>query len=362
MTMQWPSHGGRPEQVLSRFGLDEDRDVLDFSANINPLGPPAWFGERLIAELPGVEAYPDPNYSVARQAIAEAEGISVSQVLLTNGGAEAIVLTTSLHAGKSATIVQPTFGEYARACRHYGLSVSELHLESGDFVLQESQAVNAMRVTDVVFLCRPNNPTGTVVERALIERMLEEGEHQGSVLVVDEAFVDFVADPAERLTPLLERHSNLILLRSLTKLYAIPGLRLGYLLASPDRVCRMAELQMPWSVNAFAAALVEPLLADEGFVTRTHAWLQGELPRMRKALIALEFRVAPSQVNFLLLQDTRHAAETGALFEFLLRAGILARHTHNFSGLDGAWLRVAIRSAYDNDRLLEALEAWRRRT
>ncbi|GGX82538.1 threonine-phosphate decarboxylase [Litchfieldella qijiaojingensis] len=357
--MQWPSHGGRPKQVLSRFNLDEGRDVLDFSANINPLGPPAWLRERLVDELQGVAAYPDPDYGEVRRVIAEAEGISLSQVLPTNGGAEAIFLAAALCAGKRAVIVQPTFGEYARACSHYGLMVSDIHLDPLGFSLNESGAVNAMHEADVVFLCRPNNPTGTLVECALIERMLEAGKRRGSNLVVDEAFVDFLADPAERLTSLLERHSNLILLRSLTKLYAIPGLRLGYLLASPETVRRVAAVQMPWSVNALAAALVEPLLSDEGFVTCTHAWLQEELPRMSEALAALGFQVVPSRVNFLLFQDARRPGETDALFEFLLRKRVLARHTHNFPGLDGAWLRVAIRSASDNDCLIEALTAWR---
>ncbi|MFC3283455.1 threonine-phosphate decarboxylase CobD [Litchfieldella rifensis] len=357
--MQWPSHGGRPEQLLARFGLAADREILDFSANINPLGPPAWLKDRLIAGLDGLDVYPDPGYLEARCAIAEAENLDSAQVLLTNGGAEAVFLAARLHAGQTATIVQPTFVEYERACRHYGLRVADLPLSpDNSFSLDETRASRAMEGSDVLFVCRPNNPTGTLIERSLVERLLEAGRRLDCTLVVDEAFVDFLTDPVERLTPLLARYPNLILLRSMTKLYAIPGLRLGYLLGSPEVVRHAAALQMPWSVNSLAAALVEPLLADSGFVARTHRWLQEERLRLHEAFARLGFQVTPSQVNFLLLRDARCPSATGKLFEFLLHAGILARHTHNFRGLDGAWLRLAVRSREDNGRLLAALGDW----
>ncbi|MGQ4880431.1 threonine-phosphate decarboxylase CobD [Billgrantia sp. LNSP4103-1] len=356
----WPSHGGRPEQVLPRFGLAADGQVIDFSANLNPLGPPAWLPERLAAGLADIDAYPDPDYTAARAAIARAEGLAPGQVRLTNGGAEAIYLTAALmaqRAERQAVIVQPTFGEYARACRHYGIAVRHLALATDDFQLDESQALHAMRDVDAVFLCRPNNPTGTLVERALIERMLAAGKRCDTTLVVDEAFIDFVT-PDERLTPLLKRYDNLLLLRSMTKLHAIPGLRLGYLLGDEATIARIAGLQLPWSVNAPAAALVEPLLADRDHLQRTLAWLDAERPRLQRELEVLGLRVMPSRANFLLLQDAG-SRPMSALLEHLARCGILVRHTHNFVGLDGAWLRVAVRSREENERLLAAISRWR---
>jgi threonine-phosphate decarboxylase len=357
-TQDWPRHGGQPRALLERLGLPPGREVLDFSANLNPLGPPEWLAS-LWAELgQGIDRYPDPDYTGARRATAEANRLAPEQVLLTNGGAEAIFLAAALHAGRRAVIIQPTFAEYARACRHYRLAVRDIFLSS-DFTLDEARALAAMRKTDVVFLCRPNNPSGTLVPKALIGRLLETGREHGACLVVDEAFIDFVEDPAESLTPLLATHPNLLILRSLTKLYAIPGLRLGYLLGAPDLVARAAELQMPWSVNAPAAALVAPLLADEVFVARTHDWLRRELDRLRPTLERLAFDVSPTRVNFYLLRDRRQPRSSEALLRFLADAGILARPTHNFPGLEDGWLRLAVRSAEDNDRLLAALAAWR---
>jgi threonine-phosphate decarboxylase len=355
----WPSHGGRPEQVLPRFGLAVEREVIDFSANLNPLGPPAWLPERLAASLAELGVYPDPDYTAAREAIARAEGLAPGQVRLTNGGAEAIFLAAAWLAQLSvreAVIVQPSFCEYARACRHYGIAVRHLALVEDSFHLDEARALNAMRSADAVFLCRPNNPTGTLVERGLVECMLAVGQRHGTTLVMDEAFIDFVT-PDERLTPLLARYDNLLLLRSMTKLYAIPGLRLGYLLANEATIARIAALQLPWSVNAIAAALVEPLLQDHDYLQRTQAWLDAERPWLQRELKALGLRVVPSRANFLLLQDA-DSRPMSALLEHLARQDAAARHTYNFVGLEGAWLRVAVRTRQQNERLVAAVSRW----
>ncbi|MFY0990813.1 pyridoxal phosphate-dependent aminotransferase [Halomonas sp. C05BenzN] len=439
----WPDHGGQAAPLLARYGLPPDHPVLDFSANINPLGPPAWLPRRLGEALPGAVEYPDPLYREACAAIAESEGIPPDRVLLTNGGVEAVFLAAALHAGGRAAILQPTFSEYARACRHQGLPVDALRLEGKRFELDESAARAALARCDVLFLCRPNNPTGTLIPREALERLLAAGLEQGCTLVVDEAFIDFVM-PDERLTPLLATWPNLILLRSLTKLYAIPGLRLGYLLGSAGTVARARARQMPWSVNHLAASLVAPLLADHGFLDRTRRWFAAEQPRLQAGLSAAGLEVIPSRANFFLVrpasepeatagQSSIHMtqepgtgrrgghlpwvrrtppnglamdgqprsckrsrmrersranvapgkgvmapprrpvdgsiqaimptaialATTEALFEHLLRSGILARHTRNFPGLDGGWLRLALRGRADNDRLLQALAAGR---
>jgi threonine-phosphate decarboxylase len=165
--------------------LPGDHPLLDFSTNLNPLGPPAWLPEQLMNALGGVQRYPDPTYRQAREAIAEAEGVTPDAVLLTNGGAEAIFLAAALHANLQAVIVQPTFSEYARACRLHGLVVSSLDLEGEGFELDDTQAKRAMALCEVMFLCRPNNPTGTLVPVAAIERLLEAGLEHGSTLVVD---------------------------------------------------------------------------------------------------------------------------------------------------------------------------------
>ncbi|MBB3142419.1 threonine-phosphate decarboxylase CobD [Halomonas organivorans] len=365
-TPDWPAHGGRIAPLLSRHGLPADHPVIDFSANLNPLGPPPWLGDWLSDRLNGplagagklLSRYPDPDDGRARQAIAAHDGVAPERVLVTNGGIEAIHLAAALHAGGRALVIEPTFSEYALASRRHGLEVERLALEPSAFRLDLEAAESALAGVDVAFLCRPNNPSGTLIPRADVERLLARADETRTTLVVDEAFVDFT-EREERLTPLLERSRNLLLLRSLTKLFDVPGLRLGYLLGAPETVERLAALQMPWSVNALALALTASLLADEDYLARTRAWLATERD-LPERVRALGYTVPETHANFLLLRGGADAGEAGALFAFLLERGLLARHTHGFPGLDGAWLRLALRGGDDNARLLEALAAWRR--
>ncbi|PSJ21413.1 threonine-phosphate decarboxylase [Halomonas sp. ND22Bw] len=364
-TPGWPAHGGRIAPLLARHGLPADHLVIDFSANLNPLGPPPWLGGWLsdwMSEPPGDAAslarYPDPDDDRARRAIADHDGVAPARVLVTNGGIEAIHLAAARHAGGRALVIEPTFCEYALACGRHGLEVERLGLSMPEFRLDLDAAEAALAGVEIAFLCRPNNPSGTLVPRADVERLLAKADQTGTTLVVDEAFVDFT-EHEERLTPLLERSPNLLLLRSLTKLFDVPGLRLGYLLGAPEAVARLAALQMPWSVNALALGLAAPMLADRDYLARTRAWLAAERD-LPERVRALGYTVPRTHANFLLLRGGSDAEDAGALFAFLLERGLLARHTHGFPGLDGAWLRLALRGGDDNARLLEALAAWRR--
>lgn len=352
----WPSHGGQASALLPRFGLPEHHPLIDFSANLNPLGPPAWVPGYLAESVSGLARYPAPDYTAACLAIARHEGVSPDQVLLTNGGAEAIFLSAALHTGGRAVIVQPTFTEYARACRAYGVAITSIALTGPDFQPEWEALGATLEECDVMFLCRPNNPTGTLIPRATIEALLQMAKARDCRLVIDEAFVDFIAQSDERLTELLARFDNLILLRSLTKFYTLPGLRLGYLLADAGTVSRAHRFQPPWSVNYLAAELVAPLLDDEAFRTRSQRWLSEEHSRMETSLGACGLEVVPSRANFFLVRPEVSRETCAALFERLLKSGILARHTHNFPGLEGHWLRLALRDRADNDRLLAALK------
>tara|TARA_R100001039_G_scaffold19001_1_gene11269 strand:- start:28 stop:1119 length:1092 start_codon:yes stop_codon:yes gene_type:complete len=353
----WPNHGGDAAALLKRFGLPTDHPFEDVSANLNPLGPPPWLSGWLAERISGLSRYPEPSYHAARQAIAEHEGVAPEQVLLTNGGAEAIFLAAAHHAGQYALIVTPTFGEYARACAAHRLTAAEHALVSPAFNVNSDALQASAAKADVVFLCRPNNPTGTLIPAAEIERLLS-CMPTTATLVVDEAFIDLAID-AEPLTPLLARYPQLMLLRSMTKFYTLPGLRLGYVLASAEHIAALARHQPPWSVNHLAAELVAPLLADVVFAQRTRQWLASEQPRMGQALAAMGLEVVPSHSCFFLVRPGAELCQRGIssvlLLERLLYTGMLARHTYSFSGLNGGWLRLAVRDSSANDRLLKVL-------
>lgn len=358
--MEWPNHGGQLSEIKRKFNIDND--VIDFSANIHPFGPPNWMKQEFANSFNLISRYPEPSYRVARVHLAKFDNVHQEEVLVTNGGAEAVFLTTKFFEGKKALIVQPTFSEYERACQHYHLEVKHvfLHKEDG-FMLPFNEIIDCLPWADVIYLCRPNNPTGTVVEETAIRMILDQAKETGTFLVVDEAFVDFLADENANLVPLLQEYSQLILLRSLTKMYAVPGLRIGYMLANRNIIDSVKQWQMPWSVNAFAAALIPAMIEDWAFVVDSQKYFDRELKRMRCRLTEMNFYMSPSYVNFYLLRDKENPNVTKELFEFLLHHGVLARHTDNFKQLNGEYLRFAVRSEQDNDFLLDTLSEWRKR-
>ncbi|SOC43077.1 L-threonine O-3-phosphate decarboxylase [Ureibacillus acetophenoni] len=358
--MKWPNHGGQPEKIKQLLNINMERKLLDFSANLNPLGPPSWLKATLDDNYEKITRYPDPSYSNSILTIANHEGVEQDNVLLTNGGAEAIFLVAKYFENKKTMIVHPTFSEYERACKHYHIDVEDIFYEQeNDFNLQITLISEKLKEKDVLFLCRPNNPTGTVVAEEDLQLLLEEGKKTETFIVVDEAFVDFLLPPTTNLSTWLASYPNLILLRSLTKLYTIPGLRIGYILARPSIINVLKNEQIPWSVNSLVDAVVPKLLEDRAFIEDTRAWLYEQSKSVYEMLAELDFYTTPSQVNFYLLRDKKHPNRTEELFYFLLEHGILTRHTHNFKGLKGEFLRIAIRSKEENEQLLDVLRKWR---
>lgn len=359
--MNWPHHGGQSHQIKQLFQISEDLDLIDFSANLNPLGAPEGLEEEWTRSFRELDRYPDPHYSVMRQAIADHEGVGSDQILPANGGVEAIFLTAKHFEQKRALIVHPTFLEYERACRHYNLNVEHVYLDDQyDFALPLDEMIAHLKCIDVLFLCRPNNPTGTVPEEKQLIELLEQSLLENVTVVVDEAFVDFLPDGFPPLTRWLGLYPNLILLRSLTKMYSVPGLRIGYVMAAKETILSMQDYQIPWSVNAAGAYLVPKLLKDTSHVTQTKAWLKQELVYLKDELTKLDFYQSPTQVNFYLLRDNQRPSDTQELYCFLLEQGILARHTQTFKGLPEGYLRFAVRSHKENLFLMECLFQWRK--
>ncbi|KHF40754.1 threonine-phosphate decarboxylase CobD [Halalkalibacter okhensis] len=357
--MKWPNHGGQPETMKQLFGINQDSELLDFSANLNPLGPPTWLNSALADHYDTITRYPEPTYSRTTASLAKSEGVEENQILLTNGGAEAIFLVAKYFENKKAIIVQPTFIEYERACLHYHIEMEDVFLEKEkEFQLPLTCILEKLSSTDVIFLCRPNNPTGTVVKEEELQVLLEEGKRTGTFVVIDEAFVDFLPVSIPSLTTWLEMYPNVILLRSLTKIYSIPGLRVGYMMAGPTIIHAIRKEQIPWSVNALVDAMVPKLLEDKTFIKQTRGWLEEQSQFIGEALTNLAFYRSPSNVNFYLLQDKR-PLDTDRLFQFLLKNGVVTRHTHNFKGLNGEYIRLAIRSKKENERLVYLLQKWR---
>lgn len=354
--MKWPSHGSNPHYLFEAAGIVQPDSFVDFSANINPLGPPVSLKEHWQEIFSDMIQYPDPKAARLREKIARREGIHAEQILIGNGGAEIISLIGRLLSEKRALIVEPAFFEYENTCRINGCTIEYFHLDKGwnlDLVSLKERLPQA----DAVFLCNPNNPTGVYFSRRMAAELLEECVRHHCLLIVDEAFYDFVHE-YETLVPLLKETDSLILIRSLTKMFAIPGLRLGYAMAGREMIERLAGYQSHWSVNGAALAAGTLCLEEVDYVKRTQQMIAMERKRLFSFYEKNRFAFSFSKVNFYLLRDPA-LNDQYPLFEYLLQRGIVPRHTYNFPGLEAKWLRFAIKGRRDNDILLEALSKWR---
>lgn len=354
--MKWPSHGSNPHYLYEAIGMEKPETVYDFSANINPLGPPACLQENWHELFSTIQQYPDPEVASLKAEIAEREGIRPDQLFIGNGGAEIIALIGQWLRGKRVMIVEPTFSEYEHACRTNRCEISYFAMKKTG-KMDNAQLIAQLPSKDALFLCNPNNPTGTYLEKPVIEEILTACEQSSCYFIIDEAFYDFVTG-YESLVPLLDHFPNLILIRSMTKMFAIPGLRLGYAVANASIIKSLAKLQSHWSVNSIAIRAGELVLREEGFVGRTRRLVDSERERLFRFYRENDFEVSPSKVNFYLLRDTGLQDQL-PLFQFLLKKGIVPRHTFNFPGLEGHWLRFAIRSKHENTYVMEAMQKWR---
>ncbi|MGP3559978.1 threonine-phosphate decarboxylase CobD [Geobacillus sp. BK01] len=354
--MRWPAHGANPRALYEQCGITPPNEYIDFSVNTNPyrLPPSAWPDDEKWAHWAG--EYPDPETRALRELVAGQERIRPGQVLPTNGAAEAIYLLASLFAGRQVGVFEPTFSEYRRACLTYDCEVAVFmaRKECGfSYDIDEATAWAASQ--DIIFLCHPNNPTGTVMPEHELRSFIDAADQAGTYIVVDEAFYPFWRGGFTAMR-WLGRYPRLIVLRSLTKIHHLAGVRLGYVAADEEVISALKTRQPPWSASQVAQQLALRFLPMASFVDETRERIAAERERVFRSLPAGRYDVSLSVVNFYLLRP--RSGRTEALFFHLLKEGIVPRHTMNFPGLDGRYIRLAVKTPAENDRLLEALERW----
>ncbi|WP_074033931.1 threonine-phosphate decarboxylase CobD [Bacillus massilinigeriensis] len=358
--MNLPPHGANPLTLYETVGMKPPVVMKDFSANINPLGPPAVLQENWSSFYDSILEYPDPKANRLKTFIAEREGLEPGQVLVGNGGAELISLIGRLLAGKKAVIVQPAFSEYEAACRANSCQVEHYFMKQEPWGLEIEGLKEKIRYNDALFLCNPNNPTGMHFSAELVMQLMEECRRNNCLFIIDEAFYDFL-EAYESLVPAMKNNPNIILLRSMTKIFAIPGIRLGYLLADSRIIESIASYQPHWSVNAIAQHAGMLCLENSSHVQLTVDYISAERKRLFSFYQKNGLIFSPSSINFYLLRDPSEENKE-SLFHYLMGAGLVPRHTVNFPGLDGRWLRFAIKREEDNTELMERIEKWWNRT
>ena len=359
-------HGGNIQEICSRYGL-EPGGLLDFSANINPLGYPPALSKTLREGLPSILHYPDINCTMLRRAIAQKTRHKEEEILIGNGSTELMYLIPRAFRPQEGLVFEPTYSEYGRALRLAGANVEKRISTVDTSFRPDLKSVSGRRgvlqyaptggQSQVVFLCNPNNPTGDLIKKEEILALVE-GLPQ-SLIVVDEAFMDFVDEPHKyTVLPEAGRVKNLIVLRSMTKFFGYPGLRLGYMVAHREVISQAEGHKEPWTVNALAQLAGEAALRDEDFIFRSREYVASEKSFLYGELSSLGgINPIPPTVNFITSKITLEGLTSAGLKEMLIRKGLLIRDCSNFPGLDDKYFRVAVRRREENLLLLQALGA-----
>lgn len=344
-------HGGQVHRAARELGVPLS-DILDFSANINPLGPPRSVRRALEKALDDIRCYPDASHTEAKRVIANRYGVPEDSVLVSNGATEAIDLVLRALLPSRVWILEPAFSEYRAAAQWNRLPIASLPLQRPEFGPPWERLLAAVRPGDCVIWNNPHNPSGRHVPRSEFFAPLQALAACGVAILVDESFMDFLADDtaSTALPQAWQPGSRIIVVRSLTKFLAIPGLRLGFAVADPAWVLGLAQRRDRWSVNHLAQQAVGGL-QDHAFRDHTRNWLVEEQQRTKAIWEPTPlYQREPTSVNFFLIRWA-DAQLSRSVAHALFTRRVLIRLCQDFNGLGPTYWRVAIRGRDENARL-----------
>lgn len=355
--MRMNEHGGNIYKMMRQSG---GQQYLDYSANINPLGLADSVRKTIVEHIDAIVHYPDTEGTALKKAIATHYGVMAETIVLGNGAVELMYVLGHVLRPRRIVTLAPAFSEYERTAEVCGAKLYHIALaEENGFGVIVEKIVDQLQEGDLLFLGNPNNPTGTMLRCEEIRLILEVARTCGAMVAVDESFIDFVAD-SNRYTVryLVGDYDNLIVLHSLTKFYAIPGLRLGFAIVPMAWARRLERGKDPWNVNTLAQAAGCAALADHAYQVRSRAMVSEEKDHFYQEIAKIEglHPFVPS-VNFMLVKITKDGLDAPRLKEVMAeQEQILIRDCSRYKGLDARFFRVAVKSRKDNLRLTEALK------
>jgi len=359
--MQEP-HGGNIYRAAGQLGLRE-YEIIDFSASINPLGIPKSVLAGIRDTMKYLHNYPDPETRQLTLALAKNFAINPELILCGNGSTELIYLAIRALMPERILIPAPTFSEYELAAGdrreivHYAMNAKEnFAINPGTFIRAmagDSKSLSYKMAlptsVDMAFLCNPNNPTGGMLRKPDMLKIAAAAKELKCHLVVDEAFIDF--SPDDSLINEVEDNPYLIVLRSLTKFYALSGMRVGYGVFPMKLIDVMKKHKEPWTVNTLAQAAGIEAINDKAYKEDTFRIIKNERKTLEDGFRLLNIHYLPSEANFYLIRMDK----AQNIIDTLGEKGVLIRGCSNFRGLDGSYARVAVKSNRDNMRLLKEL-------
>ena len=349
-------HGG---DIYTESVTKDGKSFVDFSANINPLGLPNGIKEAVKHELNACVNYPDPFCRELAQATSEFLQVPQDYIFFGNGAADVLFRLALALKPKRAMLFAPTFADYEKALRSVDCKIFYYPLaEENDFIPQKDIVSSITARIKLVVICNPNNPTGQLISREQLERVLFKCHQIGAHLLVDECFMDFVSeDKAYSMRDLLARYPELIILKAFTKTFAMPGIRLGYCMTSDEALhTRLHECGQDWSVSVLAQAAGIAALQEKQYLADSFALIKEERAYLRKQLTALGVKVYGSEANYMFF----YIKEPENLVELLHEQGFLIRSCENYHNLGTGYYRIAVKTRVQNRAFIKAFKEARK--
>lgn len=351
-------HGGNIKEVAGKYGIDES-SIIDFSANINPLGLSKLAREAMTGAIDDVVNYPDSRSSALSHAISNYHGIPAENILVGNGATELIYLIPRALNPKKALIVAPAFSEYERALKLAGCEVDHFILAGEDgFTIDPTLLYAAMeKGYDMLWLASPSNPVGSLTAKKVIVEIARKAAGFGITLVVDEAFIDY--SESESIKNEIHNFDKLIVLRSMTKFFALAGLRIGYLFGHDKIISKLKQCKEPWSLNSLGEAAAIASISDKRYIEESLVFIDDERGFLLSELQNIKgIKVYKPAANYILMKLNGGMSAHLLQKRLLKEHHILIRDCSNYEGLDENFIRVAIRTRGENERLIEGLKSY----
>jgi len=342
------AHGGR-------YSVDNrDPDIVDFSSNITPAGMPTSVQSILKRRLGQMENYPDSHSSDLISSLKKYTGLPESNLIVGNGSIEIIYNFCSAFLSKKRILIPaPTFGEYEAATKLVDCKIT--FFKTMNLAENLNSFISQIPTNGCIFVCNPNNPTGTILSKKQLIKILLAAKRKSCFVFVDECFIELVPQSNQSILNLVKKYDNLFVLRSLTKSFGLAGIRIGYAGASKQIIDILQKLKIPWSVNALAQEAGIIVIKNKSHLKKSKSIIKKESSFLKNKIAEIPgFECHNSSTNFILIKTKQDSTK---LQRKLLKHKVLIRDCKNFRGLNNHYIRIAIKSHKDNLKLVGALEA-----
>lgn len=350
-----PNHGANPLQLYKAMQLQAPETIIDFSENVNHLPFPLTLD--IEALLPIITAYPHPDGEPFLSAVATYHGVEKEEILLGNGAAEIFALLGNVLANKRALIVHPTFSEYEATLTPHQIEFEHVVVDDiATYALPMQILREKIPYVSAIYLCTPNNPTGVLPPREELQQIIDWAQETATLVVLDEAFLDWIGEELSFITE-APNYDHVIVVRSMTKMYKMPGLRLGYAVANATLIQELARFTAHWHINGVASVVGAKMLMLNHYREKSIREVAVSRETTKGFLRAQGCITTASQTNYISFQLAR-PHESDLFYRFMLARGLVLRHSKNFRGMDGDWFRIGMKARAQMEAFEQGMVAW----